>query len=199
MFELNNKQKQAINAVKDGNNVFITGGAGVGKTHLIKCIVLDMVKQDKRHAILAPTGVAALQICGSTLHHYFGLRVYCDQLSIKNEMDSLGYFSLEDEECDKIKHLKILILDEVSMIHKNVFGMVDFVMRHIRNNLSVFGGCQVVLVGDFHQLAPVSHKNEESVFIFSSEVWKDLNLQTVVLTESYRQEKIVDFDILSKN
>lgn len=197
MVELNNKQIQAIKAVKDGKNVFITGGAGVGKTHLIKHIVQEMVKNKIEYDVVAPTGVAALQINGSTIHHYFGLRVYCDQLSIKDEKDIFGHFDCEDEKCEQIRHLKILIVDEVSMIHKNVFCMVDFVMRYIRNNSKVFGGCQVVFVGDFHQLAPVSHKNEESVFIFSSEVWKDLNLKTIVLTESYRQE-LVDFDILSK-
>lgn len=192
---LNEKQKEALKAVKKGQNVFITGGAGVGKTYLIKCIVQEMWKHKKEYSIVAPTGVAALQINGETIHRYFCLPVYCDQMQTFEVPDRINEDKMKGKR-EQIRGLEVLIVDEVSMIHKNVFRMMDSVVRYIKQKETPFGGLQVVLIGDFYQLCPIT-ETEENVFIFGSSIWEKLNLTKFVLLEPHRQN-VRDFDILTK-
>ena len=108
----------------------------------------------------------------------------------KQELQNPKY---SDAVHDRIRHLKILIMDEVSMIHPNVFEMMESISREVVNSSKCFGGLQIILIGDFLQLAPISIDNS---FIFETNVWEKLDLHTIVLTEPHRQEKD-DFYILS--
>jgi hypothetical protein len=190
--KLNMKQKEALLAVTDGQNVFITGGAGVGKSYLIDYLIQDMEINKKKCAVVAPTGVAAVQIKGFTIHSYFRLPIYCDQMT----SHELQHPECSDTVYNRIRNLEILIIDEVSMIHQKVFEMIESISRTVRNSSKCFGGLQIVLIGDFFQLAPIS-QDEKKSFIFETNIWEKLNLHSILLTEPHRQNT-ADFEILSK-
>lgn len=190
---LNDQQQDALDLVAQGKNVFITGSGGVGKSVLIRAIeaMLDDV------LICAPTGVAALNINGSTLHRIFTLPFSicsdADQHQISNYTRSL------------VDKAKVLIIDEVSMVRSDIFTLVDKKLRRIRNTNLAFGGLQVVVVGDFYQLSPVLMPKDkqafyalyDSEFCFSTPTWVQADFQIVHLTEVMRQADADTVELLN--
>lgn len=174
-------QKQAFQILQQGNNVYLTGPAGSGKTFLLNYFIKYLKKKNVGVAIAASTGIAATHINGVTIHSWAGI-------GINKELSD-----------DKIKKLKakkylkkrfsstsILVIDEVSMLHAYTLDLVDRVCKAFKGNVLPFGGIQVVLCGDFFQLPPVS-KDEDAQFIFKSKAWKNMDLKICYLNKQHRQ------------
>jgi len=182
----NEDQAKIINNVLNGKNVIITGSAGTGKSFLVEYLCSELDKKGKTYRIVAPTGVAAVNIRGQTIHRFLGIRP-----EIKNLQD---YIRLCMKRTKVPWHtLDVIIIDEVSMIHPQLFFLFDSIARlHRRKNIS-FGGIQIILIGDFYQLCPIKQKEDrpgDPEYIFETDLWRDLNLNVTVLTKVMRQTDV---------
>lgn len=198
-------QTTALRILQTGANVFLTGEPGSGKTHTINAYVKWLRERGIEPAITASTGIAATHIGGTTIHSWAGIGV----------RDSLSPYDLDTIASSKrvIEHARgtnVLIIDEVSMLSRDVLSMVDVVLREVRGRDYPFGGMQVVLVGDFFQLPPVvrGQRREASSesddveyddvpqapFAFTSIAWDALNPIVCYLHEQHRQSD----DLFSK-
>ncbi|MBI3633926.1 MAG: helix-turn-helix domain-containing protein [Candidatus Vogelbacteria bacterium] len=199
-------QKEAISILKTGANVFLTGEPGAGKTHVVNDYVKYLHDHDVEVAITASTGIAATHIGGLTVHSWSGI-------GIKDRLTSHDIDRIASTEyiAKRIRHSKVLIIDEVSMLSPNILTMVDMVCQEVKQRESPFGGLQVILVGDFFQLPPVVRTNpgegsqismleeEDDLkrFAFCSPVWLKASLITCYLTDQYRQDDQIFLSILS--
>ena len=177
------KQNTALNILKSGKNVFITGSAGTGKTYLLNLYTQYLKERRVYPTIVAPTGIAASHLGGQTIHSFFSL-------GIRDNIDE-GYveFLLEKKYLkSRFSKLKLLIIDEVSMISPEIFSAMDLILRGFKGTDAPFGGVQVVISGDFFQLPPVSKVPKEKRFAWQSTAWKALELQTCYLQEKFRQD-----------
>jgi len=177
------KQNTALNILKSGKNVFITGSAGTGKTYLLNQYTQYLKERRVYPTIVAPTGIAASHLGGQTIHSFFAL-------GIRESIDE-GYVEfLMDKKYLKTRFskLKLLIIDEVSMVSPELFSSMDLILRGFKGTDAPFGGVQVVISGDFFQLPPVSKEPKEKRFAWQSPAWKALELQTCYLQEKFRQD-----------
>ncbi len=181
-------QKTALDILKTGASVFLTGEPGSGKSFTIKQYIDYLEKKGVYAAITASTGIAATHIGGTTLHAWSGI-------GIKKSLSSYDIESLHEKKyiSQKIRKAKVLIIDEISMLPDYVFDMVNKVCKSIRGvEDKPFGGLQVICVGDFFQLPPIEKSendkyNNQTDFVFNSNSWKELNPLICYLTEQYRQ------------
>lgn len=189
-----------------GISVFLTGRAGTGKTTFLKYIVENT---PKRCVVLAPTGVAAINAGGVTIHSFFQLPL-CPYLPDVKELVTEyqmpeSHRQLRKEKLKIIKTLDLLIIDEISMVRADLLDAVDAAMRKYRRNDSPFGGVQVLMIGDAHQLPPVVTEQEEpwlkkvypSPFFFHSKVFRRLKYVTIELQTVYRQSDTAFLNILN--
>jgi ATP-dependent DNA helicase PIF1 len=181
------EQEQIIELFKKGENIFITGPAGTGKTFIIKKIVEIANENNKNIQVCALTGCAAvlLKCKAKTLHSWAGIGLANGPIDKIVERISSNKYKIKPW-----KQTDILIIDEVSMMSKKVFELIDKLGRTIRKNQHLpFGGIQVVLSGDFYQLPPVGTQddNDTSLFCFESERWRETIKNRIVLTKIFRQ------------
>jgi len=177
------KQKTALEILKSGKNVFITGSAGTGKTYLLNLYAQYLKERRVYPTIVAPTGIAASHLGGQTIHSFFALGIrdgidegYVDFLFDKKYLKS------------RFSKLKLLIIDEVSMISPEIFSSMDLILRRFKGTDAPFGGVQVVISGDFFQLPPVSKVPKDKRFAWQSPAWRALDLHTCYLQEKFRQD-----------
>ncbi len=184
-------QDKALEILKSGANVFLTGEPGSGKSFTIGRFVEWMNTQNRPYAITASTGIAASQINGSTIHSWagIGIRRGISQKEAKGMTRS-------DLLQRKLGFVQTLVIDEVSMIDAVTLQDLDTILKEFRDPISPFGGVQIVLVGDFFQLPPVS-RDGSSRFAFESPAWDDAELAVCYLTEQHRQSDPTFLDILS--
>ena len=178
------KQLTALNLLKSGQNVFITGSAGTGKTYLLNQFIQYLKERRIYPTVVAPTGIAASHLKGQTIHSFFAL-------GIRDTVVDNGYveFLLKKSYLkSRFSKLKILIIDEVSMVSPEIFASMDKVLRAFKNSPEPFGGVQVVISGDFFQLPPVSKEFKEKRFAWQSPVWRALELKSCYLHEKFRQD-----------
>ena len=175
-------QDEAIEIMKMGYNVFLTGEAGTGKTYVLNRYIEFLRKKKIAVSVTASTGIAATHIDGVTLDSWSGLGIR-DEIGEK-ELRELMY---KHHLVKRIRNTKVLIIDEVSMIHGGRFDATDKILRFIRNSDQPFGGVQVILSGDLFQLPPVSNNRNNIDFIFKSGAWKDLDLRYCYLLAPKRQ------------
>lgn len=189
-------QEEALKILKTGANVFLTGEPGSGKTHTINRYCAYLREHGIEPAITASTGIAATHVGGMTVHSWSGIGV----------KKTLSMYDLEDiagreRVARRVALTTTLIIDEVSMLDNITVSMLDAVCRRIKNSERPFGGLQVVFVGDFFQLPPVSKRtvpNEDSYslledegdlnFAFTSPAWERANPIVCFLSEQHRQE-----------
>ncbi|MBN9542828.1 MAG: AAA family ATPase [Alphaproteobacteria bacterium] len=182
MNALSPDQHQAINAVREGRNVFITGKAGTGKSFLIT--LLKALYHDRGIEITATTGIAAVNIGGATIHSFSGIGAGDMPVEfIVKRLKSAKSRQMRK----KIKECRLLVIDEISMLASDTIDKIDMVFRNIREVNVPFGGIQVVLIGDFAQLPPVTRDNQYS-YAFNSQVWREANLKVFVLKSIFRQK-----------
>ena len=144
-----------------GRSVFLTGKAGTGKTTFLRHITHSTTK---RFVVLAPTGVAAINAGGSTIHSFFQLPL-CPYLPDVKELVTEyqmpeRYRSLRKERIKIIRTLDLLIIDEISMVRADLMDAMDMILRKYRHNDKPFGGVQLLMIGDAQQLSPVVKENE---------------------------------------
>lgn len=188
-------QEQALAILKSGDNVFLTGSAGTGKTYVLNKYIQYLKARKIPVSITASTGIAATHLQGTTIHAWSGIGIK-DSLSMRNLRDLREKKYLKKH----IEKTKVLIIDEISMLHKKQFDLVNEVLQFFRENDKPFGGIQVVLCGDFFQLPPigVSGETNRDKFCFMSQSWLSANLSICYLTDQYRQTDSALNDILNE-
>jgi hypothetical protein len=192
---LTDGQKLVYQGVLTGDNILITGGGGVGKSHLIR-----FLSENIRDLVLtASTGIAALNICGQTLDSFMGFNQHVTDIQSARKINP--------QTRHKLSKLKILLIDEVSMIRCDKLDMVDARLKAVMKNDMPFGGVQVIFVGDFCQLAPVVQDGSDEalalraaygnrVFAFEAKSYQNANIKTFVLFEYVRQDNEAQKEIL---
>jgi len=175
-------QEQAFEILKLGHNVFLTGSAGSGKTFLLAKYIDFLRSKNIEVGVTASTGIAATHLEGVTIHSWSGI-------GIKNYLDRDDLKKITEKKYlrHKFDQTKVLIIDEISMLHYFRLDMVDQVCQTFKKNSLPFGGLQIILCGDFFQLPPVSKDKEETGFVIQSQVWQELNLKICYLDEQFRQ------------
>lgn len=176
------QQSEALHLLKMGKNIFLTGAAGSGKTYLLNKYIQYLKESNVAVAVTASTGIAATHLQGTTLHSWSGIGVK-DNLSQKD----LEKLLTTDRIKRNYKKTKVLIIDEISMLHKHQLDMVDTIARYILHSDNAFGSMQIVLCGDFFQLPPVSSSINEIQFAFESLAWKNADFHVCYLHEQHRQ------------
>ena len=185
-------QDEALNILKTGKSVFLTGEPGSGKTHTINRYVKYLREHKILPAVTASTGIAATHIGGMTIHSWSGIGI-----STELSKNDLAVITGRSKVQKRVQGAKALIIDEVSMLASTTLGMVDMVCREIRENPAPFGGLQVVLVGDFFQLPPISRDGGRAPFAYESDAWQELNPEVCYLSEQYRQDDQEFLSLLS--
>jgi ATP-dependent exoDNAse (exonuclease V) alpha subunit len=177
---LNKDQTRAFDLFLKGKNVLISGPGGVGKSFMIQHIHAHCRKEMLFDAVTSTTGISSLLINGITLHSYLCLQRGQDSV------DQLYKFIVRNKTIrERYQRLQVLIIDEVSMLSAELLDKIDDLMRRMRRSPRVFGGVQIVLLGDFYQLPVV---NAEEHFVFESSKWGSYKFETVCLTEIVRQK-----------
>ena len=182
---LTDGQKTAMRKIRSGETVFVTGAAGTGKSYLVKLICLLFQSQGKSYLLTATTGTAGLLIGGATLHSTLGVGVALHTHSVAVNVQRIrrNKLAMQAWKAD------VLIIDEVSMLSADSFDKLNAVAKIVRKSDEFFGGMQLVLFGDFFQLAPIDGR-----FIFFAESWTSGVTNVVVLTDNMRQTKGSDFE-----
>jgi tetratricopeptide (TPR) repeat protein len=195
---------QIINFTR--RSLFLTGKAGTGKSTFLRYVCATT---RKKHIVLAPTGIAAINVGGSTLHSFFKLPFYPllpddSRYSYRNIKETLKYSSATRK---IIKEVELIIIDEISMVRADIIDFIDKVLRIYTRNMRVpFGGKQLLLVGDIYQLEPVIKDDErqllspyyESLFFFNAHIYREMELISIELKKVYRQKDTAFIGILDK-
>lgn len=176
------KQDEALNLMKMGKNIFLTGAPGSGKTYLLNKYIDYLKNHDVKIAVTASTGIAATHFQGVTIHSWSGIGIK-DSINEKDLEIIITSKSIKRN----YKNTKTLIIDEISMLHKHQLDMIDTIARHIMDPDQPFGGLQVILCGDFFQLPPVSSSINEILFSYEANSWKNGNFHICYLQEQHRQ------------
>lgn len=175
---LNKEQTAALDAVKTGQNIFITGSPGTGKSFTLKTIISYLKSRDLKYAVTSSTGCAAILINGQTIHSYLGLGI--GNQSVEKIVSGL---QRNMRKYKSIDCLNVLIIDEISMLDDSTFIKISEVLKAVKQISKPFGGIQCIFVGDFCQLSPVTGN-----YCFTTSLWKDLNLVSIHLCELIRQK-----------
>ena len=188
-------QRRVVDAIEEGFNVFVTGPAGTGKSYLLQFLKKEYMH--KRFHLTASTGIAAVNIGGSTLHSWSGIGLGTLPFEqIITKIRSVKCARLRR----KIREAKMLAIDEISMISSTTLDLINKLFKAIRENDTAFGGLQLILFGDFLQLPPVveTQLKDSEHFCFKSKSWKEANLQTFILTEIFRQKEDKFVNLLNR-
>ena len=175
-------QKEALDLLKLGKNIFLTGPAGSGKTYLLNQYIDYLRMHGVAVAVTASTGIAATHLGGQTIHSWCGMGV--KDVLADDEIEKI----LQRKHIrQNIKKAKVLIIDEVSMLHAHQLDIIDRILRHGIDFTQRFGGLQVVLCGDFFQLPPVAKDIVDKRFAYESSAWEEGEFQVCYLEEQHRQ------------
>lgn len=182
-----------------GRSIFLTGKAGTGKTTFLKTIV---EKSRKRPIVVAPTGVAAINAGGVTIHSFFQLPFspYVPGAKVESKFD----FGREKRKI--IASIDLLIIDEISMVRADLLDAIDTVLRRFRNHYQPFGGVQLLMIGDLAQLTPVMTPEDERIlkpyydtpYFFGSKALQQIDYVTIQLEHVYRQQDLSFIGILNQ-
>lgn len=181
-----------------GRSIFLTGKAGTGKTTFLKTVVQ---RSSKRSIVVAPTGVAAINANGMTIHSFFQLPFspFVPNAQIKSKFD----FGKEKRKI--ISSLDLLIIDEISMVRSDLLDAIDSVLRRFRDGFKPFGGVQLLMIGDLQQLTPVVTAEDERMlrpyydtpYFFGSKALAQIDYVTIQLEKVYRQQDDVFLSLLN--
>lgn len=178
-------QSKALALLKSGRNVFLTGSAGAGKTYVLNQYINYLKQHRVAVAVTASTGIAATHMNGMTIHSWAGIGIR-EHLTLQHlsNLKKRKYFR------DKMDKVKVLVIDEISMLHRNQLDLVNQVLKFFKENELAFGGIQVVFSGDFFQLPPIGNEWETAreKFAFMSTAWLEAEPVICYLTEQHRQE-----------
>jgi hypothetical protein len=177
---------------KTGTSLFLTGKAGTGKTTFLRTL---KERSPKRMVVLAPTGIAAINAGGVTIHSFFQLPFspFVPDMTFRSDAN---HFRFSKEKVKIIRSMDLLVIDEISMVRADLLDAVDSVLRRYRNREKPFGGVQLLMIGDVQQLAPVVKDDEwamlkdfyDSPYFFSSNALMHIDYMTIELKTVYRQQ-----------
>lgn len=184
---------------KTDMSLFLTGKAGTGKTTFLR----EVARYTKKKCIvLAPTGIAAVNAGAMTIHSFFqfGLGPF-----VQGVIEPKSDFRINKSKLELIRHLQLLIIDEVSMVRADLMDHIDVELRRIRRNSKPFGGVQLLMIGDLQQLPPIAHGGEDellrqyykTLYFFSSSALKSMKYSCIELKNVYRQTDRHFIDILN--
>jgi len=179
------QQIEALDLLKMGKNIFLTGEAGSGKTYLLNKYIQYLKENHVKVAVTASTGIAATHIQGNTIHSWSGIGVR-DTLT-DNDLENI---IASDRIIRNYKNARVLVIDEISMLQKHQLDMVDTIARSLLEPDEAFGGMQVIVCGDFFQLPPISRGNaltHEKQFAFEASAWERGDFYVCYLHEQHRQ------------
>ena len=205
--DLDNKEwqdaLQIINYTR--RSLFLTGKAGTGKSTFLRYVAANT---KKKHVILAPTGIAAINAGGTTLHSFFRLPFYPllpndSRFSYRHIKETLKYPGAQRK---LIREVELIIIDEISMVRADIIDFIDKVLRIYTRNPEPFGGKQLLLVGDIYQLEPVVKDEDRqllqpfypSAFFFNAKVWQQMPIVSIELRKVYRQSDDAFIAILDR-
>ena len=184
---------------KTDMSLFLTGKAGTGKTTFLREVVCYT---KKKCIVLAPTGIAAVNAGAMTIHSFFqfGLGPF-----VQGVIEPKSDFRINKSKLELIRHLQLLIIDEVSMVRADLMDHIDVELRRIRRNSKPFGGVQLLMIGDLQQLPPIAHGGEDellrqyykTLYFFSSSALKSMKYSCIELKNVYRQTDRHFIDILN--
>ncbi len=195
MIQLNDEQQSALEAMMSGRNVFLTGEAGTGKSTVLREF---LERCDRPCAVLAPTGVAAINVGGTTIHSFLMLK---PGLMTEDSIEEIG----SGKKRAAIRAAKTIVIDEISMVRSDVFAAVDIRLRSLAkggNREKPFGGKQMIFVGDFFQLPPVVKTETETDYLnrelggeyaFQTDLWERAAPRCVFLRTIHRQKSDARF------
>ena len=183
---LNDEQKKIFDFIDMGHNIFITGGAGVGKSFVI--LLIPKVFKNKKLGICAMTGSSAIVINGTTLHSFMGI-------GLANGTLEYLVFKIQKNKVllKKLMYLELLILDEVSMLGNDLFEKINRIFQIIRASSKPFGGVQIVFVGDPFQLSPIN-----SNYFFTSNEFDNCNFKVITLKKNMRTNELAFKELLDR-
>lgn len=190
MMEQNMELRHAWDFVEHtGRSIFLTGKAGTGKTTFLKTVVAE---SSKRNVVVAPTGVAAINAGGMTIHSFFQLPFSPFVPGAKIE----SKFDFGKEKRKLIASLDLLIIDEISMVRSDLLDAIDSILRRFRDRYKPFGGVQLLMIGDLQQLTPVVTPEDERMlkpyydtpYFFGSKALSQIDYVTIQLEKVYRQQ-----------
>ena len=189
---------------KTGRHIFLTGKAGTGKTTFLRRVKNESLK---RCIVVAPTGVAAINAQGVTIHSFFQLP-FGPLIPGETGLHRTGSYKMKfsRKKIDIIRSLDLLIIDEISMVRADLLDGIDRVLRRYKDKNKVFGGVQLLMIGDLQQLAPVVKNNEwdllknhyQNPFFFSSQSYRSADVINIELRHIYRQENPEFIKILNE-
>lgn len=182
--EINEDYKKAFQEIENNSNIFITGEAGTGKSCFLRLLCKKLKENHKNYVVLAPTGVAALNVGGCTIHSFFKFSIH----GIRPHL-------IENKK-DLFKNLNVVIIDEVSMLRADLLDYIDEALQINKGSSLPFGGCQMIFIGDLSQLPPVTMKQElplftaiyDSPYFLSARCVSDNKLKMIKFTKIYRQK-----------
>ena len=188
------KQETALKLLKAGENVFLTGSAGAGKTYTLNQYINYLKARKVTVTITASTGIAATHMNGMTIHTWAGIGIK-DAIS----EDELKRMKERKYLKEHLENAQVLIIDEISMLHAKQLNLVNKVLKYFKESEEPFGGIQVIAAGDFFQLPPVGKKEERNrdKFCFMSDAWVEAKFRVCYLTEQHRQGNDYLNDILN--
>jgi len=183
-----------------GCHVFLTGKAGTGKTTFLQQLRESAAK---RMVVVAPTGVAAINAHGVTIHSFFQLPPVL-QIGIDQIKPEMHHF--KKEKLNIIRSLDLLVIDEISMVRADLLDAIDIVLRRNRNRSKPFGGVQLLMIGDLQQLSPIVSEGDRAAmeavydtpYFFSSKALKETEYVSIELTQVFRQQDAYFIDLLNK-
>ncbi len=187
-------QSEALDILKMGKNVFITGPAGSGKTFVLNSYIQYLKSHAVDVAVTASTGIAATHLGGQTIHSWSGLGV----------RDVLTDYDIEDLMqrqylYKRFDRTKVLIIDEVSMLHHFRLDLIEWICRQMKRNEKPFGGMQIIVCGDFFQLPPVTRGQVvETEFAYKAESWLASKFTVCYISEQHRQKDNTYLSILNE-
>jgi hypothetical protein len=189
---------RALNA---GCHIIISGKAGAGKSNLLQRFVGHLKTAGVKFELTAPTGIAAFNIGGETIHRRLGLGLAADdavklfQMISKNPRKYMKTWKF-------LTNTDILIIDEISMVHADFFNKLEYLFRKARKNEQPFGGLRLMVVGDFTQLGPISDRRNDDQhharYVLETEVWQRMQFSRIFLDRSYRQNSGAFLDLLNE-
>nr|XP_047123080.1 ATP-dependent DNA helicase PIF1-like [Hydra vulgaris] len=180
---MNEDQEKAYVALLNNQNVFLTGKAGTGKSFTINIIYERFIKSKKNICITASTAIAAQMYSdASTVHSFAGLgyRLESVETILKNMTDVV---------IERLKNVQILVIDEISMLPVHVLKTLNMILKNIKKSHRLFGGCVLLVAGDFYQLTPVG----EETLLFEDPFWNECEFVNVELVKNFRQNKDLIF------
>jgi len=192
---LNEEQNNAHNLILSGDNTYITGVGGTGKSFLITTLI-ESIKEDMKTAVIASsTGISALSIGGVTIHSLLGT-------GINGTVDDIESYvatpKAKRKFKDNLRDVDVIIVDEISMLSGPYIDMMDYYLRSMRHTDVPFGGYQMVFSGDFCQLPPIFRDGDEKLYAFQSGSWQRAGVVINELTHSFRQEEQDFVNILNR-